>query len=266
MPETDNQAFQATCSPGSSARFIPTILICNTARLSDGTDVMVDFVVEGRTVHTLPGNVYHPRSEEGIAGLIVRPDINDPIWSILSSNSYVRYQAAGLGLAGMSLSGSSGAISRFLDDCRGILGTTPPAAVVEDLDNDENRPGLADRSCRHLGSIRSRDSRRPVTIRFTNRTNTYRSVLWIDYNGRPVDYANLNPGQSVDQQTYVSHPWMITDGPGNCKEIFVPRTQRNPLRHPRLKLLDWQTRPHRSRAAHTWAAHSGWHAMRSLRR
>jgi hypothetical protein len=59
-------------------------------------------------------------------------------------------------------------------------------------------------------------------VTFVNRTDGFRSVMWIDYNGVPREYQNLDPGQDYAQQTFVGHPWMITDGPGNCLEIYMP--------------------------------------------
>jgi hypothetical protein len=42
-------------------------------------------------------------------------------------------------------------------------------------------------------------------------------------NAQPVSYASLNPGQSFTINTYVTQPWMFSDGPGNCIETFMPR-------------------------------------------
>ena len=78
-------------------------------------------------------------------------------------------------------------------------------------------------SCKRFGSLKSINSGVPVTIRFVNKTNGYRVVEWLNYKGRPVTYKHLQAGQSYTQKTYVGHPWMITDGPGNCRQIFVPR-------------------------------------------
>jgi len=91
-----------------------------------------------------------------------------------------------------------------------------------DAGNEENNVASA-RSCRRFGRIRSRNSNQPVRVRFINRTSGQRSVMWIDYRGRPKQYKRLAPGQSYVQQTFAGHPWMFTDGPGNCKELFVPR-------------------------------------------
>lgn len=90
-----------------------------------------------------------------------------------------------------------------------------------DQDNEENNVASAS-SCRQFGRIRSRNSQIPVSIRFVNRTQGSRTVMWIDYRGQPKEYKRLAPGQSYVQQTFAGHPWMFTDGPGNCKELFVP--------------------------------------------
>ena len=78
-------------------------------------------------------------------------------------------------------------------------------------------------SCAGYGKVRSQNSKTPVTVTFVNKSGEYRGVMWIDFNGRPVTYSNLNPGQSHKIKTYVTHPWMFTDGPGNCVEMFMPK-------------------------------------------
>ena len=78
-------------------------------------------------------------------------------------------------------------------------------------------------SCASYGKVRSLNSNTPVTVTFVNKSGEYRGVMWIDFNGQPVAYANLNPGQSYKIKTYVTHLWMFTDGPGNCVEMFMPK-------------------------------------------
>ncbi len=85
------------------------------------------------------------------------------------------------------------------------------------------QPAGAAPSCRQERQLRSIDSGLAVAIRFVNVSGTYRSLYWIDFNGKAVQYQGLNPGQSYVQQTFVGHPWMATDGPGDCKQIFVPQ-------------------------------------------
>ena len=78
-------------------------------------------------------------------------------------------------------------------------------------------------SCAKFGKVRSQGSNAPVTVTFVNKSGEYRSVMWVDFKGNLVNYANLNPGQRYQIDTYVTHPWVFTDGPGNCVEMFLPR-------------------------------------------
>ena len=79
-------------------------------------------------------------------------------------------------------------------------------------------------SCSKLGSIRSKYSNRPTKIAFVNNSGAYRGILWIDFKGNPKEYANLQPGQSITLDTFQTHPWMVTDGPGNCLQMALPRS------------------------------------------
>jgi VHL beta domain len=49
-----------------------------------------------------------------------------------------------------------------------------------------------------------------------------RAILWLDFSGHPKDYANLQNGEQAVFDTFMTHPWMITDGPGNCLQIVMP--------------------------------------------
>lgn len=78
-------------------------------------------------------------------------------------------------------------------------------------------------SCAKFGKVKSQNSNTPVTVTFVNHSGEYRSVMWVDSKGGLVDYANLNPGERYRVDTYLTHPWVFTDGPGNCVEMFMPR-------------------------------------------
>lgn len=77
-------------------------------------------------------------------------------------------------------------------------------------------------TCDQFQNERSRNSDNPVTVTFINRSGAFRSVMWVDFNGRPTEYAALNDGERFTINTYLSHPWMFTDGPGNCIEMYMP--------------------------------------------
>jgi von Hippel-Lindau disease tumor suppressor protein len=79
-----------------------------------------------------------------------------------------------------------------------------------------------DPSCKDLFKVKSQGSDTPAKITFINKSGMYRSILWLDFSGRPKDYAGLNSGDEVTLDTYLTHPWMVADGPGDCIEIFMP--------------------------------------------
>jgi VHL beta domain len=78
-------------------------------------------------------------------------------------------------------------------------------------------------SCDLFGKIKSLNSKKPVTVTFVNRTDAMRIVMWLDFGGNPKEYAQLQPGEKTTIKTFITHPWMFTDGPGNCHEIFKPK-------------------------------------------
>ncbi len=92
----------------------------------------------------------------------------------------------------------------------------PPAPAVV-----TTAPG-PDPSCRSLSSLRSQGSSANAKLIVINKSGMYRSVMWIDFNGQPKDYGGLNTGDQMTLDTFVGHPWMIADGPGDCIEIVMP--------------------------------------------
>lgn len=81
----------------------------------------------------------------------------------------------------------------------------------------------ADASCRQLFKIRSLNSSTKTQVTFINNSGMHRGIMWLDFTGHPKDYAGLNHGQRVMLNTFLTHPWMITTGPGDCLEIVQPR-------------------------------------------
>ena len=99
--------------------------------------------------------------------------------------------------------------------------TTCKSGSVDQAENNQSPASTTD-SCDLFGKVKSLKSKIPVTITFINKTNEMRSVLWLDFKGAPQQFANLEPRQKTTIQTFVTHPWMFTDGPGNCEEIYQP--------------------------------------------
>lgn len=77
-------------------------------------------------------------------------------------------------------------------------------------------------SCSERKGIRSLNSDAPTSVTFVNKSGAYRSIHWITTTGATQDYGGVNSGDEVTYNTFVSHPWMIATGPGDCLQIFMP--------------------------------------------
>ncbi|MBI5321291.1 hypothetical protein [Bradyrhizobium sp.] len=73
--------------------------------------------------------------------------------------------------------------------------------------------------------MRSEHSREPTKVTFVNKSGMYRALMWIDFKGGFKDYGGLNSGEQKTISTFRTHPWMITDGPGNCIQIILPAAE-----------------------------------------
>lgn len=76
--------------------------------------------------------------------------------------------------------------------------------------------------CNSTG-LRSLNSDVPTTITFVNQSQTYRRIEWIGFDGQTKEYGGLNFGESKTIKTFLTHPWIITNGPGDCLQIVKPR-------------------------------------------
>lgn len=82
--------------------------------------------------------------------------------------------------------------------------------------------------CNEKG-LRSQKSDKPTTIEFINKSQRTVQVFWIDYKGKPVLYHTLRPGKRVGQDTYRTHPWIMTTENGKCLESVVAGKGKNRL-------------------------------------
>ena len=62
-------------------------------------------------------------------------------------------------------------------------------------------------------------------ITFVNRSKQGVKVYWLDYSGERVLYRKLNDSESYTQDTYMTHPWLITDLRDNVWQIYMPTLQ-----------------------------------------
>lgn len=76
-------------------------------------------------------------------------------------------------------------------------------------------------TCDDEKKLTSLSGERPAKITFTNDTAAPRTVSWINYSCQRVLYQILQPGQHYTQPTYITHPWVVTDNEGVCKNAIV---------------------------------------------
>lgn len=224
VPETDDVVFQAECVSGSRVDVVEVIIAAETNGNSPGDPVRVQFLGAGfEQEHD--GSTFIPEGDEGYSGALFHLSKDDDFWQALSSLKSLSYSVANSPQTDLRLRGSSRAVDDFLQICRQFqAGKQAPQPLLPD--QSPAQAAVADprwQTCQTLGSNRSLKSDTPVTVTFRNRSDGYRSVMWIGFDGVPVGYANLNPGEEYTINTFLTHPFMFTDGPGNCIEMFMPQ-------------------------------------------
>lgn len=90
----------------------------------------------------------------------------------------------------------------------------PPAAAVE-------QPAT-ERACDEREGLKSRESREPAKLHVLNESGTTLILQWIDFDGKLKEYATLQPGADVTQDTYMTHPWIVAYQEGSCRQVFLP--------------------------------------------
>jgi hypothetical protein len=101
------------------------------------------------------------------------------------------------------------------------LGSGAPAEAAS-MPNVSASKEVPDPPCKNRKNLRSQVSDEATKITFINRSGGMRDILWLDFNGQPKHNAHLHDGEEAVFDTFVTHPWMITDGPGNCLQIVMP--------------------------------------------
>jgi hypothetical protein len=82
---------------------------------------------------------------------------------------------------------------------------------------------LQDVGCAGEDGFQSKEGPQSTQITFINRSDRPVRTYWLNYQGKRVFYSEIAPGRSYVQQTYVTHPWVITnDRSGNCIALFLP--------------------------------------------
>ncbi|WP_433796396.1 hypothetical protein [Actinoplanes sp. CA-252034] len=73
--------------------------------------------------------------------------------------------------------------------------------------------------------LRSLKAEQWTEIGFVNNRDEPVVIHWLDYHGTRERYDVLASGDTRQQPTYVSHPWVVTDVRGRSLAIFLPANQ-----------------------------------------
>ncbi|WP_417687280.1 hypothetical protein [Roseibium sp.] len=219
VPETDDIDFRAACLSQSGQA---TLVFSQTSpSVSEGISETVnvsagDFSASYSAIGGSTNNQYGQSFPQ-----VVLP-MTDPLWQALIAQSELTVQVAGIAPYTVSLKGSAQPVRLFIATC------AQPQTIIGE-DGGLNGAGQviaanSDVSCGEIGRITSLEGTRPGQIVFRNTSQEAVDIHWIDYNGGERVYARLQPGQLLDQQTFVSHAWLVRSAAGQCLGIYVTRT------------------------------------------
>jgi hypothetical protein len=78
-------------------------------------------------------------------------------------------------------------------------------------------------ACSEESSLKSATSTQSTNITFKNSSSGRIKLYWLDFSGKRVEYhqGGLATGASHTQQTFVTHPWVITNEQGDCMGIYT---------------------------------------------
>ena len=82
---------------------------------------------------------------------------------------------------------------------------------------------LRDLGCAGESSLRSIDETKMNEVILFNQSQATIRTYRLDYQGNRIFGSEIRPGDSYVQQTYVTHPWVVTkSGARACVAIYQP--------------------------------------------
>jgi hypothetical protein len=84
-------------------------------------------------------------------------------------------------------------------------------------------------SCGQEAALRSQGTTAPTGMIFVNDSDEIRRVYWLNFDGRRVLYGAPRRGAPLSLQTYVAHPWVVTDGGDACLGIYMPAASQQTI-------------------------------------
>jgi hypothetical protein len=96
----------------------------------------------------------------------------------------------------------------------------PPAPIAKQMPAAANP--ILEMGCNEEQNLRSLPTSDQTMISFANDSSSIKRIYWLNDKGKRVLYNSLGPGQSTRIQTYITHPWVVTDRSDECEAIYMP--------------------------------------------
>ncbi len=96
--------------------------------------------------------------------------------------------------------------------------SAPPVAVSKAPEQ-----AAVERPCADFKKLKSERSKEAAKIHFINQSEGTVIIQWVDFDGALKEYGQLEPGEELVQETFLTHPWVTAYGEGSCRQIFLPR-------------------------------------------
>jgi len=159
IPETDAIQVSGVCEArsGSGLQASSLMLGADIGDLDDGKEVDVHFSGGGFD-RTLKGVVHQPTSEEGLSGVVLEVDNDDPLWRALTESQGLDYGVPGLQPATLAGDGGADAIRQFVQACKSYAealgaGGDDAADTSSPGDADDDDQKSAFESAKELGTV-----------------------------------------------------------------------------------------------------------------
>ena len=132
VPETDNVQVDGVCEARSGTGVMSANLIlgADVGKLADGANVNVRFTGGGFN-HFVSGNVYGTRLEEGVTGVSLDVNVNDPLWKALTEKDSLDYLVPGYSASKLALKDGHDKIRQFIRACRSYAEALGPGKTVK---------------------------------------------------------------------------------------------------------------------------------------
>lgn len=87
-------------------------------------------------------------------------------------------------------------------------------------------PAHAEKHPAELKGLRSTHGDVPTQIKIVNNSGKPIKIFWIDYDGNRKEYGVFGDGEAFDQETFISHPWVVTDEADKPLGLYLPDAQK----------------------------------------